>query len=338
MIFSLGRGIISQPILNHNGESSVDSEILTNRKLAQEKSVEGDEQIPQTEHDNSSKFNLGGVINHHLADAPLWHLEYHGLDISITKRVVMMWIASFFLILFLVPIGIKIRLSPYKRPSRFGAFIEVLVAFIRDNVGRAMMGGHSSSYEPFLLTLFFFIVVCNLLGLFPPMGEIFQIIGELTGLVHQPKGAHHSIPFLVKLWPGITATGDIGVTAGLAALVFLVILSSGFIYQGLAYIKNIVPSGVPLFLAPLLWVIELAGLIIKPVALSIRLLANMTAGHIIILILMSFIFQFKSYLLAPVSVGASAAIYFLEIFVAFLQAYIFTFLAGLFISEAQHRH
>ena len=282
-------------------------------------------------------FHLGDVINHHLADAPLWHWEFQGYDLSITKRVVMMWIAAAFLFLLLIPIGLKARLNPYKRPSRFMAFIEVLVTFIRENVARATMGRHSPHYEPFLLTLFFFILFCNLLGLFPPMGEVFQIVGELTGLVHHEAG-HHEIPFLVKLWPGITATGDIGVTAGLALLVFVLILCSGFIFQGISYVKNIVPSGVPIALAPLLWVIELAGLIIKPVALSIRLLANMTAGHIIILILISFIFQFQSYFLAPVSVIATTAIYMLEIFVAFLQAYIFTFLAGLFISEAQHRH
>ena len=337
MVFSLKGNIISQPVLNHDSENFVNSEVLIDPEFSQKENIKN-KQKDQIKHDNSSEFNLGEVINHHLADAPLWHLEYNGYDISITKRVMMMWLASLFLILFLIPVGIKIRLNPYKRPSRFGAFVEILVTFIRDNVGRATMGNHSSAYEPFLLTLFFFILVCNLLGLFPPMGEIFQIVGEFTGLVPHVKASHDFIPFLVKLWPGITATGDISVTAGLAALVFLVILSSGFIYQGLAYIKNIVPSGVPLFLGPLLWIIELAGLIIKPIALSIRLLANMTAGHIIILILMSFIFQFKSYIVAPVSVSASAAIFLLEIFVAFLQAYIFTFLASLFVSEAQHRH
>ena len=282
-------------------------------------------------------FDLGEIINHHLTDATLWDLDLMGFDIPITKRVVMMWIASFILMATLIPLARLFAKRPFGRPSRFGAFIELIVNFIRVDVGKANMGSHSKPYEPFLLTLFFFILLSNLLGLVPPLGEIAQILAESLDLLqHHAPGGETS--FLVKLWPGITATGDISVTAGLAGLVFLLILASGFIYQGIAYIKNIVPKGVPLGIAQLLWVIELIGLMIKPVALSIRLLANMTAGHIIILILLSFIFQFQSYGLVPISIGSSVAIYFLEIFVAFLQAFIFTFLTSLFISEAQHRH
>ncbi len=284
-------------------------------------------------------FNLGEIINHHLADSPLWHIEYNGFDLSITKRVVMLWIASFFLLSIFIPTANKIARNPYKRPSRFAGLIEVLIQYIRTAICRNTLGRHSKHYEPFLLTLFFFILFCNLLGLLPPLGEISQLVAQSVGWVSAEHSAGgHGTPFLVKLWPAITATGDISVTASLAGLVFIIILLSGFIYQGILYPKNIVPSGVPFLLAPLLWLIELAGLLIKPIALSIRLLANMTAGHIIILILMSFIFQFKNYFVVFVSVGTSTAIYFLEIFVSFLQAYIFTFLASLFIAEAQHRH
>ena len=280
-------------------------------------------------------FNLGEIISHHLADATLWDIDFMGFDIPITKRVVMMWIVSLILLSTLIPLARRLAKRPFDRPSRFGGFIESVVNFIRIDIGQATMGHHSKPYEPFLLTLFFFILISNLLGLVPPLGEAAQIIGESLGLIHH-VGKEPS--FLVKLWPGITATGDISVTIGLSALVLLLMLSSGFIYQGAAYIKNIVPKGIPFGIAQLLWLVELAGLLIKPIALSIRLLANMTAGHIIILILMSFIFQFQSYYLVPISVGSSVAIYFLEIFVAFLQAFIFTFLASLFISEAHHRH
>ena len=282
-------------------------------------------------------FNLGEVISHHLADTALWDIEIMGFDLSITKRVVMMWIASVILLSVLIPMARDFARKPFERPSRFKAFIESIVSFIRTDVGKATMGSHSKTYEPFLLTLFFFILLLNLLGLVPPLGEAAQLIGESLGwLAHRASGGE--TPLLVKLWPGITATGDVSVTAALAGLVFLLILSSGFIYQGIAYLKNIVPGGVPPGIGQLLWLIELVGLLIKPMALAIRLLANMTAGHIIILILMSFIFQFQSYYLVPVSIVSSTAIYFLEIFVAFLQAFIFTFLASLFISEAQHRH
>ncbi len=325
-----------EPLLDSSKKENIQKSLdVVGQKKIQ---LKNEKLIEISSDENRPSFNLSEVVNHHLADAPLWNLKYNGYDLSITKRVVMMWLASVFLLLLLIPLGIKARLNPYKKPSRFGGFIEVLVTFIRENVGRATMGRHSSAYEPFLLTLFFFILSCNILGLFPPMGEVFQILGESFGFIHHTEAGAHGVPLLVKLWPGITATGDLGVTAGLAGLVFLVILISGFTYQGFFYIKNIVPSGVPLALGPLLWIIELTGLIIKPIALSIRLLANMTAGHIIILILMSFIFQFRNYFIVPISVSASAAIYLLELFVAFLQAYIFTFLTGLFISEAQHRH
>ena len=280
-------------------------------------------------------ISLGEIILHHLADATLWHLEWNGFDISITKRVVMMWIAAFIMIAVFVPISIRLAMKPYNRPSRLLGFFEIIIEFIRSDLSQRVLGRSGRRYEPFLLTLFFFVLFCNLLGLIPPLGEIAHF---LTSDTHADVDHASAVPFLVKLWPGITATGDISVTAGLAGIVLCVILLSGFIYQGIAYIKNIVPTGVPILLAPLLWVIELSGLCIKPVALSIRLLANMVAGHIIILILMSFIFQFKSYYVAGVSVFASVAIYLLEIFVAFLQAYIFTFLSSLFISEAQHRH
>ena len=286
---------------------------------------------------SSSGFDLSEVITHHLSDAVLWHLEWMGYDISITKRVVMMWLVTFFLLLIFVPVARKISKNPYKKPSRFQSLVEVLVSFVRNDICKASLGSHSRPYEPFLLNIFFFILFCNLIGLIPSIGEILQVSGETLGLLHHEVGGH-TTPFLVKLWPGITSTGDISVTAPLSIFVLLVILITGFAFQGIAYIKNIVPAGVPAPIAFILWPIELIGLIIKPSALALRLLANMTAGHIIILILMSFIFQSKSYLVAPISVVASAAIYLLEIFVAFLQAYIFTFLASLFISEAQHRH
>ena len=281
-------------------------------------------------------FNLGEVIAHHLSDTPLWNLQAWGIDISITKRVVMMWIASFFLLAIFLPVARSLATDPYKRPSRFKAFLESLIEFIRKDVSEASLGHHHKSYDGFLLTVFFFILISNLLGLIPPLGEIAQLVAVHTNLIH--GASHHEIPLLVKLWPGITATGDIAVTATLAVISFLVILFSGFVYQGVGFIKNIVPRGIPAPLWIIMWPIEFIGQFTKPFALAIRLLANMTAGHLIILVFMSFIFQFQSYAVAPASVLGSVAIYMLEIFVSFLQAYIFTFLTALFISGAQHRH
>lgn len=284
-------------------------------------------------------FSFAETIAHHLSDAPLWKLELAGFDISITKRVMMLFLAAGLLLLILIPPARRIAKNPYAKPSRFSGFVEVLVNFIRNDVAHASLGHHSHPYEPYLLTLFFFILISNLLGLIPSLGEIYVTIGQAVGLIHA-HGGHDSLqlPLAEKIWPGITATGDIGVTATLAIFSFIVILISGFAYQGVLFIRNIVPNGIPLLLWPIMWPIEFIGLFTKPFALAIRLLANMTAGHMIILVLLGFIFQFQSYFIAPVSVAGAVAIYLLELFVAFLQAYIFTFLTSLFISQVQHRH
>jgi len=287
----------------------------------------------------ADKFDMGAMIAHHLSDAPLWKLEAYGYDISITKRVVMMWITSLLLLLIFIPIARKIKKSPYKKPNRLQGFFEVLIQFVRKDISQSSMGHHSKHYEPYLLTVFFFVLAGNLLGLFPSLGEIAQTVGEVTGLLHAPH-SHDSLltPMLMKLWPGGAFTGDIAVTATMASLTLLMILIAGFAHQGVGYIKNIVPKGIAAPLWLIMWPIELIGHLTKPFALAIRLLANMTAGHLIILVLTGFIFQFQSYGVAAISVPAAMAIYFLELFVAFLQAYIFTFLTALFVAGAQHRH
>jgi F-type H+-transporting ATPase subunit a len=287
----------------------------------------------------SGPFNLGEVISHHLTDAPLWALSIGGIDMSITKRLVAMWTVCLLIMLIFIPLARKMSKSPYQRPSRWQGFFESLIQFVRKDVSESSMGKSSSIYDPFLLTLFFFILFSNILGLFPPLGELFQFAGESMGLLS--AGSHDNslyLPLPIKLWPGITATGDISVTAALALYSFLAIVAAGFLHQGVAYFKNIVPSGIPAPLWIIMWPIEFIGQFTKPFALAIRLLANMTAGHLIILAIMGFIFQLATYGVVPISIIGSTAIYMLEIFVAFLQAYIFTFLTALFIASAQHRH
>ena len=269
-------------------------------------------------------FDLLNLIYHHLQDEVIYPLSIGGMDISITKRVVMLWIGSILLCLFFIPAARKIAQNPYRVSSRFQALVEVLVEFVRKDMVESVIHKKPSLYAPFILTLFFFILFSNLLGLVPPLGEG---VALLTG---EKKW--------VNLWPGITATGDISVTMALAVVSFLVYNLAGFIHQGPLYIRNLVPAGVPILLYPILWPIELLGKVAKAFALTIRLLANMTAGHTVILVLLGFIFQFKSYLVALISVVGASLIYLLEIFVAFLQAYIFAFLTALFIGESQHRH
>jgi len=166
------------------------------------------------------------------------------------------------------------------------------------------LGEEGKHYLPFLLTVFFFILFCNLLGLIPYAG---------------------------------TATGNVSVTAALALIALSMIQLGGIRQHGLAHhFKNLVPHGIPVWLLPIMIPVEVMGQLTKPFALCIRLYANMTAGHIVIYSLLGLIFLFKSLVVAPVSVGFALFISVLELFVAFLQAYIFTMLTSLFMGMAIH--
>ncbi|MFL5528966.1 MAG: F0F1 ATP synthase subunit A, partial [Gemmatimonadaceae bacterium] len=165
-------------------------------------------------------------------------------------------------------------------------------------------GPHGNAFVPYLLTIFFFILFANLLGL---------------------------VPY------GATATGNISVTATLAIVTFIVIEIAGMKAQGKAYLNTIVfwPHDMSLpmkiFISPILTPIEIFGKFTKPMALAIRLFANMTAGHVVLLALISLIFTFGSWLLVPVPILLALGISFLELFVAFLQAFVFTLLSAVFI-------
>ncbi|MCB9210860.1 MAG: F0F1 ATP synthase subunit A [Ignavibacteriales bacterium] len=255
-----------------------------------------------------------GWIMHHILDSrtldfePFFtiHLpEIHlfGFDISITKHIVFMWIA-FALLLIIFNLVAK----SYKKsflPKGLSNLMEVLVVFVKDEIAKPTIGKGYEKFLPYLLTVFFFILVCNFLGLLPY---------------------------------GATATSNISVTATLAVISFFVIQGGGIIKNGpIGYFKGLMPSGVPIFLVPVIFVIEILGLFTKPFALAIRLFANMTAGHIVIMALLGLIFMFQSYVVAPLSIGFALFIYLLEILVALIQAYIFTMLSSLFIGMAVHQ-
>jgi len=255
--------------------------------------------------------SIGDWITHHLQNSSEWHipgLHLHlphfepvhlfglTIDLSITNHVLMLWIAGLFLILlFRLTYNPK---SPY--PKGAGALLEMLVIFIRDEVAIANMGEKQGRrFTPLLVTFFFFILTCNLMGLIP----LFS-----------------------------TATGNISVTAGLATITFFATQAFGIMENGfIGYYKSLVPHGVPWLLWPLMFVIEIVGLIAKHVALTIRLFANMTAGHIVLFAFLGLIIIFKSYWMSPVSIGFGVFVNFLELLVSFIQAYIFTVLSALFI-------
>lgn len=253
-------------------------------------------------------------IMHHILDAnkldflpffevPLPHLNLFGLDISITKHVVYMWLASVILILVMMKVA-----KSYKKsliPKGVSNFFEVFIIFVRDDIAKPTIGKGYETFVPYLLSAFFFIMFCNFLGLLPYSA---------------------------------TSTSNIAVTTSLAVSTFVVTQFGGIRKNGLfGYFKGLIPHGVPLPLLPIMAVVEILGLFTKPFALAIRLFANMTAGHIIIYALISLIFVMKTLLIAPISIGMALFIYFLEILVALLQAYIFTMLSSLFIGMAVHQ-
>ena len=222
-------------------------------------------------------------------------------DISITKNVFSMLVSLVLLLLMFGAAGRSARKNPGS-PRGLLAFLEPIVVFIREDVIIPNVGeGKYKPYVPYLITVFFFIFFNNLLGLIPG---------------------------------GANVTGNIAVTLVLSVFTMLVTNFSG----NKNYWKHIFLPPVPKLLYPIMVPVEVLGIITKPFALMIRLFANITAGHIIILSLISLIFVFKSIFIAPVSVGFVLFMNTLELLVALLQAYIFTLLSALFIGQAIQEH
>ena len=244
---------------------------------------------------------LSGVIMHHIVNAPIDHPLAQQWGIS--KAVLMMLIASLLLILLF---GFSMRTSRLQgAPKGWTNALEAVVLYIRDEVAIAGMGNKwGRAFTPFLCTLFFFILTCNLLGMIP--------------------GSY-------------TATSNLNVTAALSLVTLSLIVVGGMIAQGpVGYLKHMVPAGTPLLIAPMVFLIELLSLFVKPIALTIRLGANMTAGHIVILVMLSFIFVFQNVAMAGLSIPLAVAITILETIVAFIQAYVFTLLSSIFIGMVVH--
>ena len=279
------------------------------------------EEVVKTAAEHASEMadqeeTAGQIIIHHVTNSDIWHfvkdLKVHlptfhlfGMDLSISLHVVMMWISALLAILLFAMMARSMRRQQAFIPKGIYSLMEMLVLFVRDDIAYTTMGKKvGKRMTPLMLTFFFFILFCNLLGLFPFMA---------------------------------TATGNINVTAALAIVAFLVIQFQGMRENGpINYWKSLVPSGVPTMLVPLMIPVEFIGLFTKPFALCMRLFANMIAGHVVIISFLMLIFTFGTLLFAPISVGFALFIYLLELLVAFIQAYIFTMLTGLFIGMAAH--
>ena len=306
------------------------------------------EQIVETPgaQEAAGKFNPGEVIIEHVAnsslDHPLIHLpKIAGIDFSVTKHVLMVWIVAA-IVFFLVTLTVRRYLRQDRHiPSGFMNALEFIVLYVRDNIAEPNVGKKwVNTYTPLLLTLFVFIFAANLIGIIP----IFDVLSLINHTVlHAPEDSF----FAKVLHGGVTATGNYNVTAALATVTFLTIIIAGSRAHGFVqHWKNLVPHGVPLALYPLLIPLEIIGMLVRPFALTMRLAANMTGGHIAILAILSFVFIFFELfgqaaamgvglvLSLPVGVGLSG----LELIVILVQAYVFTLLSAVFIGLAIHAH
>jgi F-type H+-transporting ATPase subunit a len=235
--------------------------------------------------------------------------------IPLTKFMVMELVAAMLVVLVMVPVVRHITRTHVSR-GKFANMFEAMLLFIRDDVARPAIGGHGADrFLPYLWTVFFFVLFCNLLGMIPG---------------------------------GASPTGNINVTAALALLTLATVIMAGVQEMGFAgYWLGIVPHlDVPKLLKPILWglmfFIEVTGLFIRHIVLAVRLFANMFAGHVVLAVILGFILMayhsLAFYLVMPASIGGVICLSLLELFVAFLQAYIFTFLSALFIGSAVHPH
>lgn len=271
-------------------------------------------QAQDTLHEAAHGAEKGVDIVHHLADARyldvppfgqihLPEIHLFGLDLSITKYTVYMWIAAALLLLLFLPMA---RRRGRVHKGLYNAF-EAMIVYVRDEIVYANLGREEGRpYVPFIATLFFFILFMNLLGLVPYGG---------------------------------TPTGNLAVTGALALFSMAAIEISGVVANGpVRYAKSLVPEGVPMFLAPIMIPIEIIGHFAKPFALTVRLFANMTAGHVVILSMLGLIFLLKTWAIVPVSIGFALFIFLLEILIAFIQAYIFAVLTAVFIQLSRHPH
>jgi F-type H+-transporting ATPase subunit a len=240
----------------------------------------------------------------------------------LSNHMVMMFVAAGLMLLIFPAITRRYRSGEWV-PTGTRNFFEAILVYLRDEMVKPLLGHHTTAFMPYFWTLFFFILFCNLLGLLP----LDVITGFGLGLNHG-----HGVFG--------TATSNIWVTGALALLSFIMIQANGIRANGISGWAHHFLGGAPWWLAPIMIPVEFLGMLIKPFALMVRLFANMTAGHVLLAVLIGFVPAAFSGLgtagataIGLISIISAVAIMLLEIFVAFLQAYLFTFLTALFISQ-----
>lgn len=309
------------------------------------------------EHSNSSIMDqVGPNIIHHVSNTFSETDAFHpiislptvfGINLSVSKHVLMLWIVSFLLVLTIIlPVRKFIR-SKKRVPSGWVNAIEAIAKFIRDAIALPNIGEKwILTWAPLLMTFFFFILYSNGIGMVP----IFDVLGLINrfviGVPPDAHGTHSGNVINDMLHGGVTATGNFNVTGALATVTFFSIMIAGTLAHGfLQHWKNLVPHGLPIPVYFLLIPIEIMGLFVKPFALTMRLAANMTGGHVALLALLSLMAIFGELFGTTVGIGVASiaipmavAVAALEIIVVLVQAYVFTLLTAVFIGMAIHVH
>lgn len=251
------------------------------------------------------EFSLTNEHAYQFFGIPLPHgsgMHFFGLDFSINKAVVVVWLATFLTIGLVWYTG---RGGGLVAKGRLRNLVEALVQFVKVDIVEANIGTHEGKkWLPFIGALFFLILFSNLLGLIPGSNS---------------------------------PTSNINMTATLAIIVFITFVGAGMVKQGpFTYIKNLAPHGLPGWLYIILYPLEIFSQLAKPLSLALRLFANLLAGHILILSLLALIIMFGSVIVAPFPFAFSVIMYAFEIFVSFIQAYIFAVLSAMYIGAAIH--
>ena len=298
---------------------------------------------------NSVMEQVGPNIIHHVSNSDISHPIIHlptlyGINFSVTKHVFMLWLVT-------ILIGIAV-IIPVRRflaggrpvPTGWMNALETIVQFIRDSIVKPNVGPKwVMTWTPLVLTFFFFILFANGIGMIP----IFDVLGAFNRfLLGVPASDSHNVVNGI-LHGGVTVTGNFNVTAGLATITFFSIIIAGALAHGfLNHWKNLVPHGLSWPVYIILIPIEIMGLFVKPFALTMRLAANMTGGHIALLALLSLMAIFGEMFhstaaglgVAFVAIPIAVAISALEIIVVLVQAYVFTLLTAVFVGMAINVH
>ncbi len=229
------------------------------------------------------------------------------VNLSVTKAVVYLWVAT----AVLVAVALLIARTLKQQPGRFQALLELLYSLARDGIVRSTMTSGADTWFPYVGAAFFFVLVTNLLGLIP-----------------LPLGDHHQLSFYA-------ATGNLNVTISLALLTFIFTHYAGIRKKGaIGYFRGWAIPSAPPVLRQLIFVMHIISEIFRIVSLSVRLFANMLAGHAILAVFFAMALLFQSYLIAGVLQIGSATLYLFEIFIAFIQAFIFAILSAVYIGGA----